>query len=128
MKLIISILMLISLNSYAQKSTEVVAQVGKKTITLDEFNKKYNEVKSQSMNPPTQELFLEDLVRYELGLQEAEKRGFRNDPIVQERLSQEMYKAMLEKDIGPRIQKIQVSIKRWRLGTKTILNFVQAIF
>ncbi|WII73003.1 peptidylprolyl isomerase [Bdellovibrio sp. 22V] len=111
MKLFISILLLISATSYAQKSTEVVAQVGKKSITVEEFNKKYNEVKSQTINPPSKELFLEDLIRYEVGLQEAEKRNLQKDPIVQERFNQEMYKALLEKEIGPRIQKIQVSDK-----------------
>lgn len=111
MKLIISILLLIASTSYAQKGNEVVAQVGKKTITLEEFNKKYNEVKSQSINPPTKELFLEDLIRYEVGLQEAEKRGFAKDPIVLERFNQEMYKALLERELGPKIQKIQVSDK-----------------
>lgn len=110
MKLIISILLLIASTSFAQKK-EVVAQVGKKTITLEEFNKKYNEVKSQSLNPPTKALFLEDLIRYEVGLQEAEKRGFAKDPIVLERLEQEMYKALLERELGPKIQKIQVSDK-----------------
>ncbi|XGC80883.1 peptidylprolyl isomerase [Bdellovibrio bacteriovorus] len=111
MKLLISILMLISATSFAQKSTEVVAQVGKKSITVEEFNKKYNEIKSQTINPPSKEQFLEDLVRYEVGLQEAEKRNLQKDPIVQERFDQEMYKALLEKDIGPRVQKIQVSDK-----------------
>ncbi|UOF00382.1 peptidylprolyl isomerase [Bdellovibrio reynosensis] len=111
MKLLISILMLISTTSFAQKSTEVVAQVGKKSITVEDFNKKYNEIKSQTINPPSKEQFLEDLVRYEVGLQEAEKRNLQKDPIVQERFDQEMYKALLEKDIGPRVQKIQVSDK-----------------
>ncbi|KYG66729.1 hypothetical protein AZI86_06710 [Bdellovibrio bacteriovorus] len=110
MKLIISIMLLIASTSFAQKN-EVVAQVGKKTITLEEFNKKFNEVKAQSVNPPTKELFLEDLIRYEVGLQEAEKRGFAKDPIVLERLNQEMYKALLERELGPRIQKIQVNDK-----------------
>ncbi|WP_374034450.1 peptidylprolyl isomerase [Bdellovibrio bacteriovorus] len=116
MKLVISILLLISATAFAQKSTDVVAQVGKKTITLEEFNKKYNEVKSQTINPPTKEQFLEDLVRYEMGVQEAEKRNLQKDPIVQDRFNQEMYKALLEKDIGQRVQKIQVSdaeMKAW---------------
>lgn len=110
MKFIISILMLISVQSYAQRS-EVVAQIGKKTITLEEFNKKYNEVKSQTINPPSKELFLEDLIRYEVGLQEAEKKNMQKDPAVQERFNQEMYKALLERELGPRVQKIQVSDK-----------------
>lgn len=116
MKLFISVLLLLSSSAFAQKSTEIVAQVGKKNITLEEFNKKYNEIKSQTVNPPPKALFLEDLVRYEMGLQEAEKRGFRNDPIVLDRLNQEMYKALLEKELGSRIQKIQVSdaeMKAW---------------
>ncbi|AHZ85679.1 peptidylprolyl isomerase [Bdellovibrio bacteriovorus] len=116
MKLVISILLLISATAFAQKSTDVVAQVGKKTITLEDFNKKYNEVKSQTINPPTKEQFLEDLVRYEMGVQEAEKRNLQKDPIVQDRFNQEMYKALLEKDIGQRVQKIQVSdaeMKAW---------------
>jgi peptidyl-prolyl cis-trans isomerase C/peptidyl-prolyl cis-trans isomerase D len=111
MKLIISILLLIASTSFAQKGSDVVAQVGKKTITVEEFNKKYNEVKSQTINPPSKELFLEDLIRYEVGLQEAEKRGFAKDPIVLERLDQEMYKALLERELGQKIQKIQVSDK-----------------
>lgn len=94
----------------------VVAQVGSKRITLDDFNKKYNEVRSQTINPPTRTQFLEDMVRYELGLQEAEKRKLENDPLVQDRVRQELYKALLEKDLGQQIQQIQVSeaeMKAW---------------
>lgn len=96
----------------AQQSKEAaVAIVGTKTISLAEFNKKYTEVKNQTVNPPTKEQFLEDLVRYELGLQEAEKRKLGNDPIVQDRMRQELYKALLEKDLGEKVQKIAVSDK-----------------
>jgi len=93
------------------QSKEVVATVGNKIITAEEFNKKFNEVKAQTVNPPTKEQFLEDLVRYEVGLQEAEKRKLQNDPIVQDRMHQELYKALLEKDLGERVQKITVSDK-----------------
>lgn len=110
MKLVSCILLLISLNSYAQKS-EVVAQVGNKAITLEDFNKKYNEVRSQSVNPPSKQVFLEDLVRYEVGVQEAKKRNLEKDPIVLDQFSQVMYRALLEKEIGPTITKIQVSDK-----------------
>lgn len=87
----------------------IAAQIGSHTITVDDFNKKFNEVKGQSLNPPTKQQFLEDMIRYEVGSQEAEKRHLEKDPIVQDRIKQEMYKALLEKDIGPRVQKIQVS-------------------
>ena len=110
MKILISLLICLPSLVWAQKG-EVLAQIGKKTITVEEFNKKFNEVKSQTMNPPSRALFLEDLIRYEVGVQEAEKRNMHKDPIVLDRFNQEMYKALLEKDLGGRIQKIQVSDK-----------------
>jgi peptidyl-prolyl cis-trans isomerase C/peptidyl-prolyl cis-trans isomerase D len=97
--------------SNAQNKDAVVATVGSKTITLEDFNKKYNEIKSQTVNPPTKDQFLEDLVRYEVGLQEAEKKKLQNDPLVQERMRQELYKALLDREIGEKIQKTSVTDK-----------------
>lgn len=99
------------------KPTDVVATVGSKKITLDEFNKKYKEVTSQVLsNPPSKKIFLEDLVRYEVGVQEAKKRGFDKDPIVLDRFNQEMYKAFLEKELGTKVEESKVSeaeMKAW---------------
>lgn len=94
-------------SAFAQK--EVVAIVGNKKITLEDFNKKFSEVKSQTQNPPSKQQFLEDMVRYEVGLQEAEKKGLEKDPIVQDRMRQELYKALLEKELSKKIEAIQVS-------------------
>lgn len=99
------------LSASAQQSGQAVAVIGNKTITLDEFIKKFNEVKNQAVNPPTKQQFLEDLVRYEIGLQEADKRKLANDPVVLDRMRQELYKALLEKELGDKVQKIQVSDK-----------------
>lgn len=98
-------------SAFAQGAKAPVAVVGSKTITVEEFNRKYTEVRGQTMNPPTKEQFLEDLIRYEVGLQEAEKRKLDKDPLVQERMRQELYKALLEKELGERIQKISVTDK-----------------
>lgn len=95
--------------AFAQKSENILAQVGAKKITLEEFNKKYNDVKAQTMNPPSKKDFLEDLVRYEVGLQEAAKLKLENDPTVQDRMNQELYKAFVEKEIGQKVQKTQVT-------------------
>ncbi len=96
--------------SFAQKGSDVVATVGTKKITLDEFNKKYTEVTSQVLtNKPTKKVFLEDLVRYEMGLQEAKRRNLDKDPVVADRMNQEMYKAMLEKELGQKVQENKVS-------------------
>jgi peptidyl-prolyl cis-trans isomerase C/peptidyl-prolyl cis-trans isomerase D len=98
------------------KDNEVVAQIGSKNLTLGEFSKKFQEVKSQTLNPPTKEQFLEDLVRFYIGLQEAEKKDIKDDPIVQDRIQQEIYKGLLEKTIGPQVSKIKVEenqMKEW---------------
>ena len=61
----------LGLSSNAQNKDAVVAAVGNKTITVEDFNRKYNEIKNQTVNPPTKAQFLEDLIRYEVGLKEA---------------------------------------------------------
>jgi len=109
--LIISALFFMNFVSAQSAKEEVVATVGTKKITLDDFNKKYDQVRSRAINPPTKEQFLEELVRYELGLQEAEKRGLEKDPMVVDRMRQELYKALLEKELGSKADKITISDK-----------------
>lgn len=92
-------------------ASETIAVVGTKTISLKEFNEKYEEVLKQTLNPPTKELFLEDLVRYEMGVQEAMKKNVQDEPIVKERIRQEIYKGLIEKEIGKAIAEIKVTEK-----------------
>src|SRR5690606_12366134 len=88
---------------------DVVAKVGNKNITTSEFNSRYEDVLKQAINPPSKAVFLEDLIRYEIGVQEAEKRNLQNDPAVKERIRQEMYKGLVEKELGDRIKAIKVT-------------------
>lgn len=88
-----------------------VATVGDSKITLKEFNQRYEEVQKATINPPPKDVFLEDLVRYELGVQEAYKKGLQNDPIVKERMRQEIYKGLLERELGKRTADIKVNDK-----------------
>lgn len=116
-QLLFALTLLLSSTLYANTAeNDVLATVGSKAITLGEFTKKFNEVKSQTLNPPTKEEFLEDLVRYYVGLQEAEKKGLRNDPVIKEKMEQEMYKGLLEKNLGPEVAGIKVTdeqMKAW---------------
>lgn len=88
---------------------EVIALVGDKKITRSDFDQKFEEILSKTINPPTKKQFLEDLIRYEIGLQEAEKRNLRSDPIINERINQEIYKGLIEKDLAQEIEKIKVN-------------------
>ncbi|MCS6838408.1 MAG: peptidylprolyl isomerase [Bdellovibrionaceae bacterium] len=95
----------------ASKDDEVLARVGQVTVTVGEFNKKYEEVKSVAVNPPTKEKFLEDYIRYKIGLQEAIKKKLDKDPIIQEHMQRELYKGLLERELSDRVAKITISEK-----------------
>lgn len=118
MKIVFLFIAFVASTAFSQtRDSAVVATVGNKKITLEEFNKRYNEVTSQVLaNPPSKKVFLEELIRYEMGVQEARKRGFEKDPIVQDRLNQEIYKAFLEKEIGKKVEENTVTeaeMKAW---------------
>jgi parvulin-like peptidyl-prolyl isomerase len=88
---------------------ETLATVGNAKITTEEFNRKLDDVRKQAMNPPAPDLFLEDLVRFEVGVQEAEKLKLENDPAVKERFKQVLYNALLEKQLGKRVEDIKIT-------------------
>jgi peptidyl-prolyl cis-trans isomerase C/peptidyl-prolyl cis-trans isomerase D len=120
MKYLVFVLSFVSVLAWAQQKDAVVAEVGAKKITLDEFNKKYNEILSvvgtAGGTAPSKQEFLEDLVRFEMGLQEANKKNMQKDPLYQERIQQELYKILLEREIGPKAAKIQptdAEMKSW---------------
>lgn len=93
----------------------VLAVVGQTRITSDEFARRYKEVLTKAQYiVPTKEQFLEDLVRYEIGVQQAQKEALQNDPIYKERMRQEMYKLLLEKHLTGPVEKIRLSDKELR--------------
>jgi len=103
------ILCLVALSFSAFAQSNVVATVGGKSITLDEFNRRYEDVRKKAANPPTKKIFLDDLIRYEMGVQEAEKRNMAKDPIIAERIRQQLYAGLIEKDLKDKLDNIVVS-------------------
>lgn len=94
--------------------SDVLAIVGNHKITQKDFDLRYQEVLSKTINPPTKGQFLEDLVRYEIGLQEAEKRNLRDDVIVKERINQEIYKGLIERELAKEIEQIKITEKEMK--------------
>lgn len=88
---------------------DVLATVGGTPITSEEFQRRYEELRKQSNNVPSPELFLQELIHYKLGLAEANKRELRNDPLVKERIDQVLYNTLLEKDLGTKAEQIKVT-------------------
>ncbi len=102
---------LLFLGSIAVAATEspVVATINGRAIRLNEFNQRFDDA-SKLVNPPAnRKVFLEDLVRYEVGVQEAEKRKIENDPVVKERIRQQLYVGLIEKELGDKINNLPVS-------------------
>ena len=96
------------------KRQQIVAIVNNKKITLKEFKKRYDEVRRKVLQAPTPKDFLNDLIRYEIGVQEANKQNIKNLPIVKERLNQEIYKVYIERSIGKKVEKIKINSKEMR--------------
>jgi peptidyl-prolyl cis-trans isomerase C/peptidyl-prolyl cis-trans isomerase D len=106
-----SCILLLGTITFAAGTDAVVATAGSKQITLKELNDKYEEVTKSTINPPGKEVFLEDLVRFEVGVQEALKKGIPDDPPVKERVRQEYYKGLIEHELGKKIADIKVNDK-----------------
>lgn len=103
---ILSIIISFGLVSQAQ----TLSTVGKSKISLKEFKEKYKEVREKSfVNVPSEKEFLQELVRYEIGVQEAKRLNLQKDPIVVERMNQLLYQFLLEKQLGESISKIKVT-------------------
>jgi peptidyl-prolyl cis-trans isomerase C len=85
----------------SQKKGEVVATVGKDTITVDEFKAKMDEqspfVRARYTTIDRKKEFLDNLVRFDLLAQEAERQGLDKDPEVQETLKKVMVQTLIRK-------------------------------
>lgn len=97
--------------SFGQKKGDaVVATIGNTKITVKDFNDKFNQAFKNSVNPlPTKKQFLEELIRFEVGVQEAEKRNLDRDPIVRDAMRRELYKGLLEKELGMKVQNMPIT-------------------
>lgn len=111
-KRIIGLLSLTSLAvaaSPALSQTEL-AKVGNTTISLEEFNKRYQEnLKFFQFKSPTKQAVLDDIIKRELGVIEAKKLGLDKDPAVIDRINTVLYQALLDKQLGKTLEGISVS-------------------
>ena len=103
----------VGLNRLSARS-KIVATVNNKKIPLHSFNYKYNEILKGAINPPTKQQFLEDLVRFEMGVQEAQRQKGRFHPQVQEEMRKLLYRWLLEKELSSQVYGIRVSENEMR--------------
>ncbi|MEW6057436.1 MAG: peptidylprolyl isomerase [Bdellovibrionota bacterium] len=87
-----------------------LARVNSKVITLEEFNNKYKEnLKFFRYKTPTKENVLDEMIKRDLGVQEAKKLGLDKDPEVIERINTVLYHSLLDKKLSSKFETIQVS-------------------
>lgn len=93
-------------------ATSALAQtafsVGPKKISVKEFKERFEQVKRNSVNPPTKEQFLSDWIKFEMGVREAYSKNLQKSPEVIQAMEQVLYNALLEKQVGSRIQSLNV--------------------
>jgi parvulin-like peptidyl-prolyl isomerase len=93
----------------AGAATEL-AKVNTTVITLEDFNKKYREnLKFFQFKAPTKKGVLDDLVKRELGIQEARREGLDKDPEVVDRMNTVLYHALLDKKLSKEFEGIHIT-------------------
>ncbi len=86
-----------------------IASVNKKSITFGTFQREYKKIVDETINPPNENRFLDDLIQFEMGAQEAEKKNIAANFKVQKEMDKLLYRWLVEKDLGQKVQQIKVS-------------------
>jgi parvulin-like peptidyl-prolyl isomerase len=92
-----------------QAATEL-ARVNAVSISLEDFNKKYRDnLKFFQLRAPTKKGVLDDLIKLELGVQEAQREGLDKDPEVVDRMKMVLYHALLDRKLSRDFEGIHVT-------------------
>ena len=87
-----------------------VAKVNGKSISLEELNKKYTQsLQFYQPKTPSKVGLLEDMIKRELGIQEAKKMGLDRDPEVIEAMNNVLFNALVSKKLSKQFEQINVS-------------------
>lgn len=87
---------------------QTVFTVGSKKVSAKEFQTRYDFVRKNSVNPPSKTQFAQDWVKFEMGVKEAYSKNLQKSPEVIQAMEQVLYNALLEKQVGERLQKIRI--------------------
>jgi parvulin-like peptidyl-prolyl isomerase len=91
-------------------ANRVVARINGQIITLEEFNRRYQEnSKFFGLQPPSKKDFLEDLIKRELAIQEARKQNLHQDPEIADRMNTVLFQGLIERQLGPQVEMIFIN-------------------
>jgi parvulin-like peptidyl-prolyl isomerase len=109
----ISVILLFSLASGAKIAAQPLIKVNNRVITVDEFNRmsQLDVFKAQLSKSDKQEL-VDNVIFFELAVQEAKKRGYSKLDSVQDEVNIALFKSYFNKDIRPQVQAIKVTLQQ----------------
>lgn len=97
-------------NGFPALAATELARINNRVITLEEFSKRYQEsAKFFQLRAPSKKGVLDDLIKREIGIQEAKRLGLDKDPEIVERMNVVLYNALLEKKLSAEFEKIHIS-------------------
>lgn len=88
--------------------------VGSKKVSAKEFQERFDQIQKSAVNPPSKEQFLNDWIKFEMGVKEAYAQNLQKSPEVIQAMEQVLYNALLEKEVGKRLQNINVKESEMR--------------
>jgi hypothetical protein len=102
--------------AFAALNANTVAEVNGAKITKDDFDRRYKEnIQFFKFEVPTKSNVLNDIINFELAVQEAKKEGLDKDPVVQERMNAVLYQSLVEKKLADKFKSaVDVSEKEAR--------------
>jgi len=91
----------------AAPDPNTVAEVNEKKISKAEFDRRYKEnIQFFKYGAPTKENVLNDIINFELAVQEAKRLGLEKDPAIQERMNTVLYQALVEKQLAGKFKSV----------------------
>ncbi|HUP56093.1 MAG TPA: peptidylprolyl isomerase [Bdellovibrionota bacterium] len=94
----------------ATQAGRELAKVNNTSISLEAFEKKYNDNKKFfQLRAPSKRAVLEDLIKIELGVQKAKELKLDQDPEVQDRMKMVLYHALLDRQLGKQFESIHIT-------------------
>jgi peptidyl-prolyl cis-trans isomerase C len=108
LKLVAAGLLLFPLTgAHAAPDPNTVAEVNGMKITKDEFDRRYKEnIQFFKYGAPTKENVLNDIINFELAVQEAKRLKLDQDPSIQERMNTVLYQALIEKQLQGKFKSV----------------------
>ena len=110
MKVIIVVLftVLLSVNPskvFAALDPAVVAKINDKEISKKEFDRRYKEnIQIFKFTPPTKANVLNDIINFELAVQQAKEMGLDKEPEIQERMNSVLYQSLVEHELSKKFK------------------------